>query len=113
MVANILICTLIMWGLTAIAVVPLAKRMSAKAIASNPELSLVANSESLSEEMKAKIQSLYNTMFIKADMLVMGIAGFIAGLAGFPLIGFAWKANAWPGLLALMGASFLSYQLRR
>ena len=109
MVANILICTLIMWGLTAIAVIPLAKRMFAKAVASNPDLSLVANSESLSEEMKAKIQSLHNTMFIKADMLVMGIAGFISGLAGFPLIGFAWKANAWPGLLALMGASFLSF----
>jgi hypothetical protein len=113
MVANVLICTLIMWGLTAIAVVPLAKRMFAKAVASNPEMSLAANSESLSEEMKAKLQSLYNTIFIKADVLVMGIAGFIVGMAGFPMFGFAWKANAWPGLLALMGASFLSYQLRR
>lgn len=109
MFVNIIICTLIMWGLTSIAVVPLANRWFANAVANNPELASMANSETLTDEMKTKLQRLYNTKFIQADVLVMGIAGFIAGLAGYPLIGFAWKANAWPGLLALIGASFLSY----
>ncbi len=78
-------------------------------MARDPELSMVGDNEPLSEEMKRQLQSLYNRTFIKADMLVMGIAGVLAGMAGYPLIGIAWKANAWPGLLALIGTSFLSY----
>lgn len=111
MLPNIFICTLIMWGLSAIAVVPLSKRLFANAVADNPELASVANSASIGNEMQTRLDRLYNIKFIQADVLVMGIAGFIAGLAGFPLIGFAWKANAWPGLLAMIGASFLSYAM--
>ena len=111
MLVNIIICTLIMWGLTAIAVVPLANRWFANAVAGNSELAPAANLESVSDEMKAKLQRLYNIKFIQADVLILGIAGFIVGLAGLPLIGFAWDAKAWPGLLALIGASFLSYHI--
>lgn len=109
MLPNIVICTLIMWGLTAIAVIPLSKMLFAKAVAVNPELVSAVTSEIISEEIKAKLQRLQNIKFIQADVLVMGVAGFISGLAGYPLIGFAWKANAWPGLLAMIVASFLSY----
>ena len=111
MLPNIVICTLIMWGLTAIAVIPLSKRLVAKAVAGDPELSSLSSFESLNNEMKEKLQKLHNIKFIQADVTVMGIAGFIAGLAGYPLIGFAWKLNAWPGLLAMVGASFLSYHV--
>lgn len=109
MVPNIIICTLIMWGLTAIAVMPLSKMLFAKAVAGNPELSSAANSDLLSEETKQKLRRLQNIKFVQVDVLVMGMAGLIAGFAGYPLIGFAWKANAWPGLMAMIGASFLSY----
>mgnify|MGYP001614474545 CR=1 FL=1 len=111
MLPNIIICTLMMWGLSAIAVVPLSKRLFANAVAGNPALASAANSELIGDEMKAELDRLYNIKFIQADVMVMGIAGFIAGLAGFPLIGFAWKASAWPGLLAMIGASFLSYYI--
>ena len=111
MVPNIIICTLMMWGLSAIAVVPLSKRLFASAVTGNPTFASAANSELIGDEMKDRLDRLYNSKFIQADMLVMGIAGFIAGLAGYPLIGFAWKASAWPGLLAMIGASFLSYYI--
>ena len=111
MLPNIIICTLMMWGLSAIAVVPLSKKLFASAVAGNPALASVANSGVIGDEKKAELDKLYNIKFIQADVLVMGIAGFIAGLAGFPLIGFAWKASAWPGLLAMIGASFLSYYI--
>lgn len=111
MLPNVFICTLIMWGLSAIAVVPLSKKLFANAVAENPELASVANSASIGNEMQTRLDRLYNIKFIQADVLVMGIAGFIAGLTGIPLIGFAWKAKAWPGFLALMGTSFLFYYI--
>jgi len=89
MLMNIFICTLIMWGLTAIAVVPLANKWFQAALAAQPALGTVVNLESVSNEMEPELQKLYNTKFIQADMLVMGIAGVIAGFSGFPLIGVA------------------------
>ncbi len=111
MLANILICTLVMWGLSAIAVTPLAKRWFENAVAANPALATAGNTGSISNDMNPEMQKLYNIIYIKADVLVMGVAGFIAGLAGFPLIGFACKANAWPGMIAMIGLSFLSFHL--
>ncbi len=111
MLPNIFICTLIMWGLSSIAVTPLAKRWFTNALVANPALATIGNPESISNDMHPEIQKLYNINFIKADVFVMGVAGFIAGLAGFPLIGFAWKANAWPGMIAMIGLSFLGFHL--
>lgn len=111
MLPNIIICTLMMWGLSVIAVVPLSKRLFASAVTGNPAFASAANSDLIGDEMKAELDRLYNVKFMQADVMVMGIAGFIAGLAGFPLIGFAWKARAWPGLIAMIGASFLSFYI--
>jgi hypothetical protein len=109
--ANIFICTLLMWVLSAMVVVPLSRRLFEKAVAGNTELASAVNTEPVSEEIKTRLQKLQNMKFIQADVIVMGIAGAIAGMVGYPLIGISWKATAWPGLLAMIGASFLSCYL--
>ncbi len=109
--ANILICTLIMWVATAAVVVPLANWLFARALSRNGELVALGGAGALTEELKNSYQALYNTKFIQADVLVLGSLGFMAGLAGFPLIGVAWQWRAWPGLLAMIGASFLGFHM--
>ncbi len=111
MVENIALCTLAMWGLSAVAVNPLAKRFFQKALAKNPEFIEACKAEPEDPGTTEKIKKVYNVKFIQADVMVMGIAGFIAGLAGFPLIGLAWKPLAWPGLIAMIASSFFGYQL--
>jgi hypothetical protein len=111
MAENIIICTLIMWVLTSVAVVPLTNAWFKRAVVNFPDITLDANGAPIDEEAKARCAKLYSTKFIQADVLVMGVAGLIAGLAGFPLVGFAWKAKAWPGLLAMIGASFLGFSM--
>jgi hypothetical protein len=111
MVGNIVVCTLMMWGLSAIAVSPLAAKFFKKALAENPDLDDASKSEEVDDVVKKKIQKVYISKFIQADVMVMSLAGFIAGLAGFPLIGLAWKAQAWPGLIAMIATSFFGYHL--
>ncbi|MCX5812430.1 MAG: hypothetical protein NT178_07780 [Proteobacteria bacterium] len=110
--ANIIVCTLIMWGLTAVAVMPLARLLFKNALVGNSELVTEGGSQlAVTDELITEHSKLYTVKFIQADVIVMGIAGFVAGLAGFPLIGFAWKAKAWPGLIALIAASFIGCRL--
>lgn len=111
MAGNILICTLIMWGLTTVAVVPLANRLFRNALVKGGTLALEGRGPA-TKELIEEHRSLYTTKFIQSDVMVMGIAGLIAGLAGLQLIGFAWKAKAWPGLLALIAASFLGHAIQ-
>jgi len=113
MAANIFICTLLMWGLAAIVVIPLAQVLFRNSLQSRPDLMADGEAALITEEAREEYRKLYYTKFIQADVLVMSIAGMIAGFAGFPLIGFAWKAKAWPGLLALIGASFLAFYIKR
>jgi len=51
-------------------------------------------------------------LYVLADMLVLGCAGFIAGLLGYWWIGIAWKAREWPGVIACSVASFVGMSLR-
>ena len=110
--ANIIVCTLIMWGLTAVAVIPLARILFKNALVGNSALATEGGGKvAVTNELIEQHSSLYTTKFIQADVIVMGIAGCIAGFAGFPLIGFAWKAKAWPGLIALIVTSFITCRL--
>lgn len=49
--------------------------------------------------------------YVGASLIVMGAAGFIAGLAGYPLIGFSTRGRSWPGMLAMIIASFVGFGL--
>lgn len=113
MAANILICTLLMWALSAAVVMPLAQALLRKTLKGRPDLTVNKRADLETEEARKQLDKLYTTKFIQVDILVMSIAGMIAGFAGFPLIGFAWKARAWPGMLALIGSSFLAFHIKR
>jgi hypothetical protein len=112
MAANIVLCTVLTWVLTAVAVAPLASMLFRKALMGNGVL--VADGGQGSSVTRGLIEhhnKLYTKKFVEADVIVMALAGFIAGLAGFALVGFAWKAKAWPGLLALIASSFIGCHL--
>jgi hypothetical protein len=111
MAANIIVCTLLMWVLTAIVVIPLTNRLFVNALSTRREFTLLGGPIKITNDLIEKYQGLYVKKYIEAGVIVSAIAGFLAGLAGFTLIGFAWKAKAWPGLLALIGASFIGSHL--
>jgi hypothetical protein len=102
---GILIGTGILWVLTAIFVVPLSGWLVKNRLREPAFAHL--NHENLDESATKELESLYGKYFILADVLVLGIAGFIAGLLGFWFIGIAWKAKAWPGMIAFMLTSII------
>lgn len=114
MLPNIAVCTIAMWVLNAIAVIPLTNWLFRTSLLKAGGLAVEgAGGTMATKDLIDQHQGLYTTKYIQADLIVMGIAGFIAGLAGLQMIGFAWKAKAWPGLLAMIAASFMGYALSR
>ena len=104
---NILVGTLILWGLTALVVQPLANHWLKRRL-QEPAYAHLNSTEELDERAKQELASLATRYFVLADVLVLGIAGFILGLAsGAPCIGFAWDRKFWPGMIALIAASFI------
>ncbi len=114
MLPNIAVCTIAIWVLNAIAVIPLTNWLFRTSLARAGGLAVEGAGEAVAtKELVVQHQRLYTTKYIQADLIVMGIAGFIAGLAGLQMIGLAWKAKAWPGLLAMIAASFMGYAFSR
>jgi hypothetical protein len=109
---NILIGTLILWILTALFVVPLAEHWTKKKLEEPQYAHLrVADPEQLSEEQQAALRAIGVKNYIVADLLVLGIAGLIGGLVGFWFLGFSFKLEGWPGMIAFIGASFLGFAI--
>lgn len=105
MVANILICTLILWALSALIVGPLTNASLSRAMAAegiDPE-----TADKLSPEAQKHWEGLALRHSILWDILVLGIAGFIGGLFGYYFIGISFQVRGWPGMIAFIGASVL------
>lgn len=57
-------------------------------------------------EKKEKAEEIPNKYYIIADVLVLGVAGFILGfISGYYFIGISLKARDWPGMIVFIIAS--------
>jgi hypothetical protein len=102
---GIMIGTLILWGLTAIFVLPLTKycvsrRMAVEGVA---ETAL----DNLSPEEKQYWEKVTTRYYILWDVVVLGIAGLIGGLLGYWFFGLTFQAKGWPGMIAFITGSLL------
>jgi hypothetical protein len=106
---NILIGTAILWGVTALVVVPVAQLLARRrqvAAASAADYSLGES------EAAQNGSSIPTDCFIMADILVLSVVGLLVGLtSGYFLLGFAWSWARWPGILCLIVFSALGAAL--
>ena len=107
---GILLGTLCMWALQLAVVAPLTAALVRHRLGRPAYVHL--SGTGLSEDLRAQFQSLQSGCFIVVDVIVLALAGLALGLMGFWFIGFARKANAWPGVLAFIAASFIGLTLR-
>ncbi|HEX9745370.1 MAG TPA: hypothetical protein VGB30_08075 [bacterium] len=103
---GILIGTGILWLMDLILVRPIVNAMVSGRMRSEgvfPE-----DLEGMSGGDIAYWQRVHDQIFIVVDVIVSGIAGFIAGFGfGMTLIGMSFTRTGWPGMLAFIGLSFL------
>ena len=102
---GILIGTAILWGLTAIFVMPLTDWLVRRRLKEPVYAHL--RGENLEESAQKELESMATQYFVLADVLVLGIAGVIAGLLGYWFIGIALKARFWPGMIAFILTSII------
>ena len=113
-VGSWIIGTIILWVLKAVGTMPLARRLSqsrgSPGPASRPtEEALGPAEEAGPAQGEAEIPA---GMYILADVIVMGAAGFLLGLlTGYYFIGFSWKARDWPGMIVFIIASLVGSAL--
>lgn len=106
---NFLIPTLVLWGLTALVVEPLAQASFGSRLA---EAGLAPERmASLSEDEQRKWQKIATQRYILWDVVIMGLAGLLGGLAGYYLFGISLRVKGWPGMLTFIGASLLGVSL--
>jgi hypothetical protein len=107
---SFLIATAILFGLNAILVQPITKMILLRKLAkpAYAHLALMAP-----EAAQAEVGRVATTTFILVHVTVMFTAGMLAGMAGCPLIGISRNLKAWPGMLALIFASFYFAHLAR
>ena len=108
---NIIIGTAILWGLSALLVVPLARFWLGRKL-EEPAYARLQGAE-LSESDQSTVNSLATRYYIMADVLVLGTAGLIGGLLGYWFIGLSFETKGWPGMIAFIGASFLGVSMAR
>jgi hypothetical protein len=95
------------WLLSALIVMPLAQYLTSRRL--KRQGVVISDTEALASDEEPMIALDY---YIIADVLVLGIAGFIMGAAvGWFFIGISFDVKGWPGLLAFIGASFAGAML--
>jgi len=103
---SIAIPTGILWLLNGIIVEPLAHALTRRELgdASTPQVS----GEATENETQKRV---YLRNYILADVIVLGLAGFLAGLLGYLLIGLAFRGRDWPGVIAFVLGSAIGVGL--
>lgn len=106
---GILIGTALLWIANVLVVLPFARFLQQR-------MALAPASAGLDGEMpgdadQQELGELDVRSYVLADVLVLGLAGLCAGLAGFWFVGVAFEAKGWPGMLTLIGACFLGLAL--
>ena len=64
-----------------------------------------------SDETTRHFKQAFTLYYILVDVILLGGLGFLTGLFGFFFIGIAFKAKAWPGMIAFILASMTGYFL--
>lgn len=103
-----IIGTAILWLLTAVIVNPLANFWTQKKLKqeSIPVPKNANEIEILDEGAKKKMQSFFTRNYILADILVLGIAGFLLGIiSGNFFLGISFERRSWPGILVFITSS--------
>ena len=105
MALSILIGTAILWGVTALVVIPLAQVLARRRQVAAASAANYSQGES---EVAQGESSIPTDCFIMADVFVLSVIGLLIGLAsGYFLLGFAWSWKHWPGILCLIVFSVL------
>jgi hypothetical protein len=106
---SILVGTLILWGVTALVVTPLAQFLASRGRVA--AMSALDHCDGEGETTEAET-SMPTHCFIAADVLVLSAVGLLVGLiSGYFLVGFAWSWVRWPGILCLIIFSVLGASL--
>jgi len=71
-----------------------------------------AGMASLSEDEQRKWQKIATQRYILWDVVIMGLAGLLGGLAGYYLFGISLRVKGWPGMVTFIGASLLGVSLK-
>lgn len=102
---NIVIGTGILWLLTGLVVLPIA-RLLTNSRAKGLGQSQVSGQGTLAEtQAEPEIATGY---YILVDVLVLGIAGLIMGwVLGWFFIGITWQAKSIPGMIVFIAASII------
>ena len=110
-ILGFLIGTGIVWGLSALLVIPIARALTRRN--SKRSQSSVEAGDSATAVSQAQVEEIDTGYFILADVMVLGIAGLLLGLVlGWFFIGITWHARNWPGLIAFIVASLVGSALR-
>ena len=105
-ILDVLIGTGIVWGLSALLVIPIASALTRRK-SKRPQLSIDGGQSATigGEATGAEIDTGY---YILADVMVLGVAGLMLGfIFGWFFIGITWHAKNWPGLIAFIVASLI------
>ncbi len=113
-IASWIIGTLILLGLHAFVIMPLAKALSKSRLKGKS----LADSEQLINEVSGDTNEVSNEVkiptgiYIFSDILVMGISGFLIGFVTKSFfIGFSLRAIDWPGMIVFILSSLLGSSL--
>jgi len=102
---NILIGTAVLWGLTALVVMPLAQLL-----ARQRQVGAAQSAEDSGVSEAAG--SIPTDCFILADVLVLSAVGFLFGAAsGYFFVGLALSWKHWPGMICFILCSLLGAAL--
>jgi len=119
---NFIIPTAGLWILDSTVVMPLARRLSAGSAKKTGGTNSVWNGGHRLSRGTSEITGMTSRpapmpgvvesepalgIYIFISVAVLGIAGIVAGLAGYPMIGLSTRARSWPGMLAMIFGSFL------
>ncbi len=107
-ILGFLIGTGIVWGLTALLVVPLARALTQRKSRMMPP----SIGDGASKVTSTEVEEINTGYFILADVVVLAVAGLVIGwVTGWFFIGITWRARNWPGLIAFIIASLIGSSL--
>lgn len=112
-----IIGTAVLWLLKWLGTIPLARFLSrSKGPGYTPPTeSEIPQSEEVAgegEEKKEEVEAIPTGYYILADVLVLGVAGFLLGLvSGYYFIGISLRARDWPGMIVFIIASVIGSAL--
>jgi hypothetical protein len=107
---NILITTALLWVVSAVGVAPLANFWLRRRLL-QPAYAHLQGAEG-AELDQAAIGTLATQCYILADVLVLGVLGFVGGLLGYQFFGLSLEAKGWPGIITFMLSSYIGTTVR-